>query len=236
MSIPRLHFDGHAQMRSVLNEHGLLRVCGVPLDRDNRSLREIGKCLGRVSTRGQPVRSGGVEAGAVVRVETLTSQPRDQFGKRLISASALAFPLHTDESFCAIPARWVLLHCWRHDPDGGESTFARVDELAAALNTRRFEQQFTLPYPIGDRPLIGANSMLRFNAAEVEGEIAMRRRLPSQEERQLMERVDSIFNAHAIRFRLAPGDLLVIDNHRVAHGRSAFDPLSGRLLKRLRVE
>ena len=33
--------------------------------------------------------------------------------------------------------------------------------------------------------------------------------------------------AHIIRLRLEPGDLLVFDNSRVLHGRTAYDPQSG---------
>ena len=40
---------------------------------------------------------------------------------------------------------------------------------------------------------------------------------------------------HAQRLMLEAGDCLVVDNHRVLHGRSAFTPGCGRLLKRLRV-
>ncbi len=31
----------------------------------------------------------------------------------------------------------------------------------------------------------------------------------------------------ALRFRLQPGDVMTFDNHRVLHGRDAFDPQSG---------
>jgi gamma-butyrobetaine dioxygenase len=33
--------------------------------------------------------------------------------------------------------------------------------------------------------------------------------------------------AYQIRFRLDPGDLFVVDNRRVLHGRAAFEPSSG---------
>jgi alpha-ketoglutarate-dependent taurine dioxygenase len=34
---------------------------------------------------------------------------------------------------------------------------------------------------------------------------------------------------------LQQGDCIIVDNHRALHGRSAFDPSSGRLIKRLRI-
>jgi gamma-butyrobetaine dioxygenase len=34
--------------------------------------------------------------------------------------------------------------------------------------------------------------------------------------------------AHRVTFRLEPGDVMFMDNHRALHGRTAFDPSRGR--------
>ncbi len=33
---------------------------------------------------------------------------------------------------------------------------------------------------------------------------------------------------HQVTFRLEPGDVMFMDNHRAMHGRTAFDPSRGR--------
>ncbi len=235
MNIGRVRYDGSDAWREELSDNSAVVITAVPLDADNHNLRSIGQRLGEASTRALPLREGAVEPGAVVRVEALKSTPLDQFGKALRSSSALPFALHTDESFCAIPARWVLLHCWRPDSEGGgESLLAKADPLSRAMWANA-DSNLKLPYAIGDRPVIGDCPRLRFNPAEIAGECMARARAMTPAEVLLKRHLEEILIAHAVRFRLGSGDLLIVDNHRVAHGRTAFHPASGRLLKRLRI-
>lgn len=211
-----------------LRESGALLVHGVPLDADNRSLRSLGEYLGSASLRAIERRLD--EGAGVQRVEALAGEVRDRHGKPLASAGHGEFALHTDESFLARPARFVLLHCWQPAAAGGRSAIA--DARAIAASVERVEwiawTQLRLPYPCGDRCSLEAGAV-RFNAAEC----AAAPLTPVQQ--HWLARFAESARRVAIELTLAPGDLLLLDNQRMLHGRSAFDAAGGRLLKRLRI-
>jgi alpha-ketoglutarate-dependent taurine dioxygenase len=214
-----------------------LRISGVPLHPGNQALRAMAAELGSVSTRGLSHRAGLVESGAVQRVQALPGRVVDQFAKSLRSAGSDAFALHTDESFCLQPARWVLLHCWQPADLGGDTLLLTADEMLAQAprEARIALEQLRLPYPCGDRVTIEPSGAARFNTEEVEC-AALRRGIPlSLPQRGWLARFEQFFARNARRLRLDAGDLLIIDNWRVLHGRTAFAASSGRLLKRLRV-
>lgn len=211
-----------------LQELGALRIRGVPLDTDNRSLRSLGARLGRPSLRAQD-RSLD-EGQGIQRVQALGRPVRDRFGKPLMSAGHGEFALHTDESFLDQPARFVLLHCWQPAASGGTTVLADIRAIATEVD--RIEwiawNQLRLPYPCGDRSSIESGA-LRFNAAEC----ATSALSPVQQ--SWLTRFAATARRSAADQPLDSGDVLLLDNRRMLHGRTAFDAASGRLLKRLRI-
>jgi alpha-ketoglutarate-dependent taurine dioxygenase len=210
----------------------------VPCSTDNGPLLAIARALGPLSLRSLPRRSGLVEAEGVQRVEALSNVPNDQFGQPLRSADHNDFPLHSDEAFLDLPCRYVLLHCWQPDPHGGGvNMIARresIERLAspvqlAVLRGRKF------PYPTGGSVAMN-NRLLRYNRGEIEGTAHRRNRPLDNEQQAQLDDFDRLFSAAAESIVLNAGDLLLIDNHRTLHGRTAFAPGSPRLLKRVRVE
>lgn len=215
-----------------------MRVSGVECRSDNAALLAWARALGSVSLRALPHRSGLVERGGVQRVEALASAPADQFGKPLMSGHHAAFPLHSDEAFAALPCRYVLLHCWRADPAGGGVSLLATRERIEALgdvDTGHALRSLPLAYPFGQTTTL-LPGLLRYNRSEIES-LRQRRDLPlPPETRAWLDRFDALFAAAAERVLLEPGDLLLIDNHRTLHGRTAFAAGSPRLLKRVRVD
>lgn len=222
---------------SPLQRLGHVVMHDVPCEPDNAGLLRVARALGEVSTRALPWRSGLVEEQGVQRVEALVDAPRDQFGKPLLSGHHAAFALHSDESFLAQPCRYVLLHCWQPDPDGGgETLLAQRGEIESQADAETLHALRTLrlPYPDGDAVTLD-DSLLRYHRDEVVA-CANRHGAPLTAAQQAwMQRFEQVFAAASVRIRLAPGDLLILDNHRVLHGRTAFAAGSPRLLKRVRV-
>ena len=153
---------------------------------------------------------------------------------------------HTDLVNWEQPPGFQFLHCLHNAASGGESTL--VDGYAVADAIRRsdaglFEQICTTPvvfrYHDDGRdmqvraPIIaldhdGALLQIRFNVG-----IFGIQSLPPETQlslytayRAFAEMLHS--QAFVLRFRLAPGELLVIDNWRILHGRTAFDPSTGK--------
>jgi len=155
---------------------------------------------------------------------------RDRSGKPLLSAGHGAFALHTDESFVEHPADFVLLHCWQPAASGGTTRMA--DSRAIRASVDRVEwiawTQLRLPYPCGERCSVECAGAVRFNPAECAASL-------SSMQRDRMARFAETVRRLSIEVPLAAGDVLLLDNRRMLHGRSAFPADSGRLLKRLRL-
>ena len=213
---------------ACLRERGALCMRGVPLDADNHSLRSLGAQLGPPSLRA--LERSLDEGGGVQRVQSLPAGVRDRFGKPLLSAGDGEFPLHTDESFLDQPARFVLLHCWQPAATGGTNHIADVRAIAARVDRVEWIAwtQLRLPYPCGDRCAFDAG-VLRLNPTECTAAAL------SSQQRTWLGRFSASAQRAAAELALASGDLLLLDNHRMLHGRTAFDSASGRLLKRLRI-
>jgi alpha-ketoglutarate-dependent taurine dioxygenase len=208
-----------------LAAQGATVLADVPLDPDNAALRAIGARLGHPSPIGLARRHGLVEPGCVQRVEAQAIPINDDGGKPLKSANRDSFDLHTDQSFVAQPCRYVLLHCWRTAESGGETLLASKDDLLA-MASRPLTialSQYRFRYPCGEIVTVG--SQLRFCADSIA--------LERPDDARWRDHIAAALAAVQRTFELRSGDLLIIDNHRCAHGRRAF--AGQRLLKRLRV-
>ena len=222
---------------------------GVACDADNASLRTLGEALGNASATGIRPGDRNAEQHGVNRVEAMEAPRLDPAGNVILSTSAQDFPLHTDDTFTPEPVRYVLMHCWQADPSGaGVSELAHVDDLLPQLPTAMQEVlrtgQFAAPYGSGpvlfDTPDVSTAQAastigIRFNHRDFLG-YAQRFGPPlGTAQHAALEAVLAAARASTQRLLLARGDCLVVDNHKVLHGRTAFNARSGRLLKRLRV-
>lgn len=163
--------------------------------------------------------------------------------------STEALAPHTDLSTREYQPGLQHLHCLENEAQGGDSfvvdgrTLCRrlreVDEKAWHLLTSR-------PVPFANRsascdyrwsaPLIGLDAhgeldTLRFTMwlrAPMAGAID-----DVREAYRALRRIAVLAESEAlqVRFRLQPGDLLILDNRRVLHGRTAFDGSGRRWLR-----
>lgn len=234
---PDIDWPALPQWRDALEAFGAVRLRGVPLDSANGPLLEVARQLGPISMRALTRHPRLLEPAGVQRIEALPDGVRDQYGKPLRSANNTHFALHTDESFHAEPARWVLLHCWSPAGYGGNTLLADACAVLAAADrpTRLAFEQIRLRYPCGDMTTFDARGRVRFNPAEIDALVADGGSSEAPRPHAWLQRFESLFANAAQQLALASGDLLVIDNWRVLHGREAFASPSDRLLKRVRV-
>jgi gamma-butyrobetaine dioxygenase len=234
-----------ADWREQLAVAGYAVVRGVALDGNNRALRTLAAKLGTTSAGGVSIAPNqpNVEADGISRVEAMDLPRRDPAGREILSTTAGVFPLHTDDTFVARPARYVLMHCWKADAaGGGVSQLAHVSDilsrLAAQSSAALREAAFASPF--GPAPVLwddaaSATPCIRFNHRDFASFGERYGPALSADQVRVLDEVLVAARACAVEVRLAAGDCLVVDNHRMLHGRTAFDPGSGRLLKRLRV-
>jgi hypothetical protein len=234
-----------AHWREQLAVAGHAVVRGVALDGENRALRALAVTLGATSASGSAPTPNqpNVEANGISRVEAMDLPRRDPAGREILSTTAGVFPLHTDDTFVVRPARYVLMHCWKADAaGGGVSQLAHVRDLLprlsaqskAALRAAVFASPFG-PSPVLWEDASSGTPCIRFNHRDLASFGERYGPALTADQTRVLDEVLVAARASAIDIRLAAGDCLVVDNHRVLHGRTAFDPGSGRLLKRLRV-
>jgi gamma-butyrobetaine dioxygenase len=163
-----------------------------------------------------------------------------------LAYTSVGLGVHTDNPYRDPSPGIQLLHCLEADAPGGESIL--VDGFKAAEDLRRddpaaFERLSKLPQHFhfsdknadleADQRVIhtdheGIVRSVHFNnrsaapidlpLEEIEGWYAAYRRFA-----RLLRRPEG-----ELRFRLAPGQLLMFQNDRVLHGRDGFDPNQGR--------
>lgn len=162
-----------------------------------------------------------------------------------LAYTSIALPLHTDLPNQEIVPGYQLLHCYRNDATGGESIFADGLKICEELRSdapEDFEllRSVQIPWRFHDaandirshRPIItlsadGSVDYFVFNA-----HIADVPDLPADmldefylAYQRLMRRIRD--PKYAIQHALRPGEMVIFDNTRVLHSRTAFDPTSG---------
>ncbi len=236
------HMQDFISTLTALHHQGWGVARSVALDTDNAALIALGEQLGARSTQGLRPGAPNLENDGVNRVENMDIPMRDAVGNAVLSSNADEFPLHTDDSYSPEPARYVLMHCWHCDETGGGVSWVshvnRMLALASAdLIERLSTQKYTTPY--GSAPVLWRDEQqrwyIRFNRRDLIGFAKLRFEFMSEQQHQDLATVEQLAMQCVEKVALQKGDCIVVDNHRVLHGRSAFNPSSGRLIKRLRI-
>jgi gamma-butyrobetaine hydroxylase len=162
-----------------------------------------------------------------------------------LAYTALALGVHTDNPYRDPTPGYQLLHCLLAEAPGGDTLL--VDGFAAAERMRAedphgFELLARVPRPFR---FADAASDLRAHfpiiGLDAEGEVAEihfnnRSAAPLDIQAELVEPYMEAYRRFArilarpeltLVLRLAPGDLIVMENGRALHGRSGFDPNAG---------
>jgi gamma-butyrobetaine dioxygenase len=230
-----------ALYRQVLS-HGFALLRDVPLQ--SAKVVEVGGLFGlvRLSPYGQ-------DNG---RYENVQSDPTLNVGTR----QSHALGPHTDTCWRLSLSGLVLMHCLKAHDTGGESLL--VDGFKACERLRReapgsFELLRSVPLKFGASVSNGDEyrGFGRLISCDAEGNvIGFRYNENSVRPLELPEDlVQPVYGALAdleailfdpamrLQWTLRPGDVIVMDNQRVLHGRSAFDPAGGeRQLQHCSVE
>ncbi len=236
----------------------LVRESWAELRRDDDSLM---RWLAAVERMGVAILTGlPSESGALLRVVERFGHVREtNYGRVFdvrsevrpsnLAYTGLGLQVHTDNPYRDPVPGLQLLHCLANSADGGASVV--VDGFAAALRLRArdaaaFDVLTRWPvmfrYAVADTvletraPLLGLSSdgelvEIRFNNRSLDTP-----RLPA-------EVLESWYRAYRllaaelehpdlqVAFKLVPGELFIVDNRRVLHGRTGFTGLGDRHLQ-----
>ncbi len=162
-----------------------------------------------------------------------------------LAYTAIELRAHSDEPYRRPVPGIQMLHCIRNEAPGGDSTLvdglAAVDALLAehpAWHAALVETEVEWRYDMGTDTVVGRGHVLEYDRHGRYTQIRINTKLDEPivrcghdlddfyaGRRWLCEWTND--PAHQVTFRLEPGDIMFMDNHRALHGRTAFDPTKG---------
>lgn len=156
------------------------------------------------------------------------------------SRTEQALSPHTDSAFSSRPHSLVAFQMVRSDPLGGRSTIVPVADVVAALDARHLDEMRRPIFAFGatDMPILwgepGRESM-RYYRAQIDAASAKREIPPERPD--VLDAIDKILAEREgdRAFALDDGDVLMLNNWKVLHGRTAMARNSARLMFRFRV-
>ncbi|MFK8024735.1 MAG: TauD/TfdA family dioxygenase [Ilumatobacter sp.] len=161
-----------------------------------------------------------------------------------LAYTSLALPAHSDEPYRRPVPGIQMLHCISNEATGGDSTL--VDGLAAAIALEQAHPEWhaalaatevTWRYDMGIDTVVHRGHVLEYDRHGRYQQIRLNTKL--DEPAPTASNLDAFYAgrtwlsewtndpSHQVTFRLEPGDVMFMDNHRALHGRTAFDPTSG---------
>lgn len=152
---------------------------------------------------------------------------------------------HTDNPYRTPVPGLQLLHCLQNETSGGLSTL--VDSLAVAQQLQqedpegfallgrvpvRFEYRDATTQLVAVKPMIeldGTGQMIGVHYSPRLDDIPLMSDADTRRYHRARKRFGQLFEdpRYELRFKLDPGQLMMFDNNRVLHGRTAFDPSEG---------
>lgn len=154
-----------------------------------------------------------------------------------------ALPLHTDCSNKAVPPNLVAFAMERPDPQGGgESAIASVSDLVRELpeDLVNLLGQPVFPFSTKKRyPILqgrGDDWRIRYYRNQINSALSEQCTL-SDDLQAALDELDRHLELSEglVRFGMQAGEVVIMDNQRVLHGRSAMSANSPRLMHRFRL-
>lgn len=233
MQIESLESRSHNQATGLLgaiDRNGVCLLRGV--GRDESAILEVARQLGSPE-----LKIAEELAGPPVMHLRYDQDKIDQSGRPAYYTNS-EFPLHTDLSYVADPPRYLVTLCIEADAQGGGLTTLADIELAWGLLREADRKTLTERcYSFENAPNTGTGVCRDQPIFELrDGNPLWRFRQDTlicpEHASAAIRNLTGVLERTRKTLALRPGDLLAIDNHRIAHGRTGFRIPSARHLLR----
>ena len=194
------------------------------------------ECIGS-SSKDLPSRLGATR----VTVNPKASSVEDAVTR--YSRTTIALEPHTDSSQSQKPHSIVIFGMSRPDEIGGETQMVVIDELLELLDSDTKNLLHQSIWPLGKRPKpilethpSTEGTRISYYRKQLERSLELGASL-SQQQCAALSNLDASITGLAEQrsFRLEKGETLLINNHKVLHGRTALAEDSNRLMIRYRL-
>ena len=163
-----------------------------------------------------------------------------------LAYTSLALSPHTDNPYRKPVPCIQLLHCIENEVSGGFSTLVDGFKVAAHLKENNPEYfkiltKIKVKFKFTDKDVVVENKgeLIELDEKNNFKQIRFSTRLdyvPPLEKNQLdlyykaRKKISDLYNSEKFRieFRLMPGDIMMMDNHRLLHGRTVYDANEGK--------
>jgi gamma-butyrobetaine dioxygenase len=210
--------------------------------------------LAAVDELGFAILTGGpTEPGTVTRVAELFGFVRETNYGRLFDVKTVVNPTnlaytglglgaHTDNPYRDPTPTLQLLHCLASSAEGGENTLVDAFRVTQQLADEELRLLSTWPLRFryadadtdleSETPVISLDARGQVQAVHYNTRSAQPLQLPDDvvgPYYEAYQRFGRLLEApeHRIQFKLAPGDLFIVDNLRVLHGRTGYAATGG---------
>lgn len=166
-----------------------------------------------------------------------TTDVKIKSDSRALVTSAKAIDFHTDHH----RAQWVLWHCLEQTDIGGESILmdaTQAYKMLSDADKKILSQVMLLEHKIFGEgmdlcPLVQENNgILKFYYSFW----LVDKNMSQEKKRSVMAFRNSITAQNIITIKLERSDVLIVDNHRILHGRRKIEGHQKRFLKRFWIE
>ena len=163
-----------------------------------------------------------------------------------LAYTSLALSPHTDNPYRKPVPCIQLLHCIENEVSGGFSTLVDGFKVAAHLKENNPEYfkiltKIKVKFKFTDKDVVLENKgeLIELDEKNNFKQIRFSTRLdyvPPLEKKQLdiyykaRKKLSNLYNSEKFRieFKLIPGDIMMMDNHRLLHGRTVYDANEGK--------
>lgn len=225
--------DGLMRLYTSLRDHGIVQITG--LGADPQQTERLAGLIGPIHETTVYGRIYDVRAEPVAKLGAKTGMPQAP---------------HIDDAFSYSPPGIDVFHCLVNTAVGGLSTYvdgfaiaesvrAEAPDAFALLTTLPIQQIRRHPHEIDMRfrgPLISLDEWGNPRGVRYFDRALAPLDLPPDHIEPMYDAIRE-FNrrmldpAFVVSLRVEPGNGVLIDNHRVMHGRTAFDPGAGRHIR-----
>ncbi|MBE8158703.1 MAG: TauD/TfdA family dioxygenase [Betaproteobacteria bacterium] len=166
-----------------------------------------------------------------------TTDVRVKSASKVLVTSSCALDFHTDHHL----PKWILWHCIEQTDDGGETIL--VDAAKIYRNLDGAHKSALSEIMLFEHKMFGGDRGYYPLVAEKDGVLRFyyffwtaRENLPEAQKSALSAFRSALVAEPPVKIKLGKGDVIIVDNHRILHGRCEIKGTRNRFLKRFWVQ
>lgn len=219
------------KIREILvSNEPVLIIKNFPYENNNKALENLSFSLGN------PLKEDrNIDKGIIYKVEY-----NEQLKDTTYSNTNLEFLCHTDCPEISDRPDTLILLCEKNSDTGGESHIVFLSDILKELSSSEIGLLSEKAYPFKTQffSIIDFDENkfnIRYNRVSLDISLLSIGSQLDNEFTQVIDKLDLLIENNKFSFKLNKNDCLILNNKKILHGRAAFQEISQRSLKRVRL-